>query len=166
MTVGGDVQVWKIASPNPEYTEMIGEELGERLAPGDVVSLVGELGAGKTVFVRGVARGLGCDGVSSPSFLIVQEYRGKCPVFHCDFYRLRTMRDLEDIGWEEYLGDMGIALIEWGNLIPEALPAEFLEVRIDPVDHSDCDRRLQFIPTGGRYQMLVKELSQRFGFSE
>lgn len=158
--------MWKIVSPSPEYTEMIGEELGERLAPGDVVSLVGELGAGKTVFVRGVGRGLGCNGVSSPSFLIVQEYQGKWPVFHCDFYRLRTMRDLEDIGWEEYLGGRGIVLIEWGNLIPEALPAEFLEVRIDPVEHCSGDRRLQLIPTGGRYQMLVKELSQKFGFSE
>jgi len=158
--------VWKILSPSPEYTETIGEKLGERLAPGDVVSLVGELGAGKTVFVRGVARGLECDGVSSPSFLIVQEYQGKCPVFHCDFYRLRKMQDLEDIGWEEYLGGQGIVLIEWGNLIPEALPAEFLEVRIDPLDSSDGDRRLQFIPTGERYQRLVKELSQQFGFLE
>ncbi len=158
--------MWETVSPSPGYTEMIGEELGRRLAPGDVVSLVGELGAGKTVFVRGVARGLGCDGVSSPSFLIVQEYRGRSPVFHCDFYRLRTAQELIEVGWDEYLGGRGIVLIEWGNLIPEALPAEFLEVRIDPVEYSGCDRRLQFIPGGGHYQMLVKELSQRFGSLE
>jgi tRNA threonylcarbamoyladenosine biosynthesis protein TsaE len=163
---GGDVSLWEIVSPSPGHTETFGEELGRQLAPGDVVSLVGELGAGKTVFVRGVARGLGCDGVSSPSFLIVQEYLGRYPVFHCDFYRLWTVRELEEIGWEEYLGGRGIVLIEWGNLIPEALPAEFLEVRIDPVEYSGCNRRLQFIPGGGRYQMLVKELSQRFGSLE
>ncbi len=155
--------VWEAVSPSPECTETIGEELGRQLAPGDVVSLVGELGAGKTVFVRGVARGLGCDGVSSPSFMIVQEYRGKHPVFHCDFYRLRTARELEAIGWEEYLGGQGIVLIEWGNLIPEALPAEFLEVRIEPVEHSDDDRNLQFIPRGSRYQILFNEFLASVG---
>jgi tRNA threonylcarbamoyladenosine biosynthesis protein TsaE len=158
--------VWETVSPGPGYTEKVGEELGRLLTPGDVVSLVGELGAGKTVFVRGAARGLGCDGVSSPSFLIVQEYRGRCQLFHCDFYRLRTMRELEEIGWEEYLEGRGIVMIEWGNLIPEGLPAEFLEVRIDPVEHSAGDRRLQFIPRGGRYKILVEELSQRFGSLE
>jgi tRNA threonylcarbamoyladenosine biosynthesis protein TsaE len=158
--------MWKVVSPDPAYTEMIGEELGRRLSPGDVVSLVGELGAGKTVFARGVAEGLGCSGVSSPSFLIVQEYQGRHPVFHCDFYRLSTVQQLEEIGWEEYLGGRGIVLIEWGNLIPEAMPAEFLEVRIDPAEHEDTGRRLQFIPRGSRYQALVKELSQKFECSE
>ena len=157
--------MWTIVSRSPGETERIGEELGRRLAPGDVVSLVGELGAGKTIFVRGVARGLGCEGVSSPSFLIVQEYRGVHPVFHCDFYRLQTVGELDGIGWEEYLGGRGIVLIEWGNLIPEALPAEFLEVRLDPTEQSDGERRLQFIPGGGRYHVLVKELSERFASS-
>lgn len=154
--------VWQIVSPSPACTEAIGEELGRRLAPGDVLSLVGELGAGKTLFVRGAARGLECDGVSSPSFLIVQEYQGKYPVWHCDFYRLHSARELDEIGWDEYLKGQGIVLIEWGNLIPEALPVEFLEVRIDPVQESDSARCLQFLPRGNRYQMLVKELSQRF----
>jgi len=154
--------VWQIVSPSPGYTEMIGEEMGRRLAPGDVLSLVGDLGAGKTVFVRGAARGLDCDGVSSPTFLIVQEYQGKCPVFHCDFYRLHSVRDLDEIGWDDYLQGQGIVIIEWGNLIPDALPGEFLEVRIDPVEQSDNARRLQFLPRGSRYEMLVKELEQRF----
>ncbi len=157
--------VWQIVSPSPGYTEMIGEELGRRLAPGDVLSLVGDLGAGKTVFVRGAGRGLGCDGVSSPTFLIVQEYRGKYPVFHCDFYRLRSIGDLDGIGWDDYLQGQGIVLIEWGDLIPDALPGEFLEVRIDPVGQSDDARRLQFLPHGSRYEMLIKELEQRFEFS-
>lgn len=154
--------MWQVASQNLACTEMIGAELGSRLFPGDVVSLVGELGAGKTAFARGVAGGLGCSGASSPSFLIVQEYQGRHPVFHCDFYRLSTVRQLEEIGWEEYVGGRGVVLIEWGNLIPEAMPAEFLEVRIDPVEHDDTGRLLQFIPRGSRYQALVKELSQKF----
>jgi tRNA threonylcarbamoyladenosine biosynthesis protein TsaE len=166
MAGSDDALMWKIVSPSPAYTELIGGELGDRLAPGDVLSLVGEMGAGKTVFVRGVARGLGCDEVSSPSFLIVQEYGGKHPIYHCDFYRLRTERELDGIGWSEYLNGRGVVLIEWGNLIPEALPLEFLEVRIDPVEEADCERCLQFIPRGGRYQKLVEELSKRFASSE
>lgn len=162
MAIGGDLLVWQIVSPNPAYTEMVGEEVGRRLIPGDLLSLVGELGAGKTVFVRGAARGLNCDDVSSPTFLIVQEYRGKYPVFHCDFYRLHSARELDEIGWNDYLQGQGIVLIEWGDLIPEALPGELLEVRIDPVEQSDDSRRIQFLPRGSRYEMLVKELSQQF----
>lgn len=128
MAVDGDFGVWQTVSPSPEDTEMIGEDLGRRLAPGDVLSLVGELGAGKTVFARGLARGLACSEVSSPSFLIVQEYQGRYPVFHCDFYRLRSPRELEGIGWEEYLRGQGIVLIEWGDLIPGCLPEEYMEV--------------------------------------
>ncbi len=123
------------------------------------------MGAGKTVFVRGVARGLGYHDVSSPSFLIIQEYQGEHPIFHCDFYRLQTARELEEIGWDEYLQGRGVIMIEWGNLISEALPEDFLEVRIDPVDHSDTDRRLQFVPRSRHYEILVKELSKKFEYS-
>lgn len=142
---------------------MIGEELGRRLAPGDVVSLVGELGAGKTAFARGVARGLGCGAVSSPSFLIVQEYRGKHPIFHCDCYRLQSARELEEIGWEEYLRGQGIVLIEWGDLIPEALPEEYLEVSIDRGDLPEFARRLRFTPRGEHYRSLIKDLVESIG---
>jgi len=144
---------------------MIGEELGRLLTRGDVVSLVGDLGAGKTVFVHGVARGLGVAGaVSSPSFIIIQEYEGRCPVFHADFYRLRSYRELEDIGWDDYLKGQGVILIEWGNLFPEALPSEFLQININQTEPIDTARLIRFEPKGGHYEAVVKELAGKCGY--
>lgn len=146
-------------------TEKIGEELGSLLGEGDVVSLSGSLGAGKTVFVHGVARGLGVkDPVSSPSFIIVQEYRGRFPVFHADFYRLRSYRELEDVGWLEYLKQGGVILIEWGELFPEALPSEYLQIEIERSQPIETSRVLRFKPYGRRYEALVKELAVKCGF--
>lgn len=157
--------MWEIISSSARITEVIGKELGRLLIPGDVVSLVGDLGAGKTVFVRGAAGGLDVAGdVSSPSFLIVQEYAGKYPLFHADFYRLGSYRELEGIGWDEYLGRQGVVLIEWGDRFPEALPADFLEVRISPADFSETARLLRFRPRGGRYEARVKELAENCAY--
>lgn len=154
--------MWEIRSDSPIFTEKVGESLGKLLGPGDVVSLIGELGAGKTVFVHGVARGLEVqDPVSSPSFLIVQEYRGKYPVFHCDFYRLDSYQELEDIGWDDYSRREGVILIEWGNRIPEALPENYLEIAIQQPDPLEDRRLLCFIPNGSRYDGIIKELAEK-----
>lgn len=157
----------QVFTDSPEATEDLGEELGKLLQPDDVVALVGELGAGKTVFVHGIARALGVeDTVSSPSFLIVQEYRGQCPLFHCDFYRVNSYQELEDIGWEEYLNRGGVVVIEWANLIPEALPGEYLRVVFSFCEPSASSRCLEFYPIGRRYQEIVKELAKRCGYWE
>lgn len=155
--------MWQIHSHSTAVTEAVGRELGRLLGPGDFVCLSGELGAGKTVLARGIATGLGVEQpVSSPSFLIIQEYQGKYPVFHCDFYRLGSYQELEDIGWEEYFSREGIILVEWGNLIPDAFPADYLEVKIQQTD-TETSRLLQFIPKSEHYINIVEELSEKCG---
>lgn len=159
--------MWQLISYRSSVTERLGEELGKLLIPGDVISLVGELGAGKTVFVHGIARGLGVDSpVSSPSFMIIHEYVGKHPIFHCDFFRLESYQELEDIGWEEYLKREGIIVIEWANRIPQALPEEYLEVTFSPVIHCESARRIQFYPVGRRYEVKVRELAGKCEYLE
>ena len=118
-------------SHNETETEAAGESLAARLRPGAVIACRGGLGAGKTAFTRGLARGLGCTGrVTSPTFTIVNEYEGKIPLFHFDMYRLRDEDDLFDIGWEDYLNRGGVCLVEWSERIPAALPPETVTVTI------------------------------------
>ena len=104
-------------------TEALGEELARRLEPGAVVAFSGDLGAGKTAFVRGMARGLGIgERVTSPTFTIVNEYEGgRLPMFHFDMYRLGSADELYDIGWEDYLVRGGVCAVEWSENIREAL---------------------------------------------
>jgi tRNA threonylcarbamoyladenosine biosynthesis protein TsaE len=113
-------------------TQALGERLGRALVAGDVVALVGELGAGKTSFVQGLARGLGITGrVASPSFTIVNEHAGRVPLYHVDFYRLEDADELANIGFEEYFSLGGVVVVEWADRFPRALPAERLDVRIE-----------------------------------
>jgi tRNA threonylcarbamoyladenosine biosynthesis protein TsaE len=97
---------------------------------GMVLSLIGELGAGKTEFVKGLALGLGIDdNVTSPTFTILHEYKGgRLPLFHMDFYRLRTERELDEIGFDEYLRAAGLCVIEWGDRFPDRLPSDSIKV--------------------------------------
>jgi tRNA threonylcarbamoyladenosine biosynthesis protein TsaE len=124
-----------IASDSHARTQELGERLGRALAAGDTVALVGELGAGKTAFVQGLARGLGVEGaVKSPSFTIVNEHDGRVPLFHVDFYRLETRRELDNIGFDDYFGRGGVVVVEWADRFADALPEERLEVRIEILD--------------------------------
>ena len=108
---------------SPAETEEIGEKLAEKLTPGTVIAYKGDLGAGKTAFTRGLARGLGVqDPVTSPTYTIVNEYlQGQLPLFHFDMYRLSSADDLFDIGWEDYLERGGICAVEWSENVAEAL---------------------------------------------
>lgn len=110
-------------SGSVEETERIGAELTQRLPAGSVVAFSGDLGAGKTAFVRGMARGLGIrERITSPTFTIVNEYEGgTCPLFHFDLYRLSGEDELFDIGWEDYLARGGICAVEWSERAPEAM---------------------------------------------
>jgi tRNA threonylcarbamoyladenosine biosynthesis protein TsaE len=120
-------------------TARVGHSVATNLRPGDVVLLYGELGAGKTAFVRGLAEGLGVAGgeVSSPTFTIVQEYRGgRVPLFHVDLYRLNDLREIEDLGLEEIAAE-GVLAIEWAEKLPRQ-PADAVTVR---VQHGDGDVR-------------------------
>ncbi|MCI7096296.1 MAG: tRNA (adenosine(37)-N6)-threonylcarbamoyltransferase complex ATPase subunit type 1 TsaE [Clostridiales bacterium] len=108
---------------SPEETEAVGAALGRVLTPGSVVAYRGDLGAGKTAFTRGLARGLGCtDTVTSPTYTIVNEYlSGRIPLFHFDMYRLRSSDDLWDIGWEDYLERGGVCAVEWSENVADAM---------------------------------------------
>ena len=110
-------------SNSPAQTESFAESLAKRLKPGTVIAYRGDLGAGKTAFTRGLAKGLGCyDMVTSPTYTIVNEYlSGKMPLFHFDMYRLHSSDDLFDIGWEDYLDRGGICAVEWSENVADAL---------------------------------------------
>ena len=108
---------------SPAETEAIGAALGKILTPGTVIAYRGDLGAGKTAFTRGLAKGLGCrEIVTSPTYTIVNEYLGgRLPLFHFDMYRLRSSDDLFDIGWEDYLDRGGICAVEWSENVEDAM---------------------------------------------
>ena len=109
-------------SNSPAETEALGEALAQALTPGSVIAFTGDLGAGKTAFTRGLARGLGVtERVTSPTFTIVNEYEGRLPLFHFDMYRLGSSDELFDIGWEDYLARGGVCAVEWSENVEEAL---------------------------------------------
>ncbi len=137
-----------------EETRIVGACLAPTLLPGDVVSLSGELGAGKTVFVQGVATALGVVGrVTSPTFTIVHEYNGRYPVVHLDIYRLDSFQEVLDLGFEEFLDPAAVLLVEWGEAIGPLLPRRYLEVEIRrPAEPGpDDDRILTFRPHGSEW---------------
>ena len=126
---------------SPAETEAVGAALGRVIPAGTVIAYEGDLGAGKTAFTRGLARGLGCaEQVTSPTYTIVNEYlSGRCPLFHFDMYRLRSADDLWDIGWEDYLDRNGVCAVEWSENVREALEDPVI-VRIEKI--SDDSRRV------------------------
>lgn len=122
-----------IESYSPEETFELGRRLGLEAEPGQVCTLIGELGVGKTVFTQGVACGLGITGpVSSPTFTIVQVYEeGRMPFYHFDVYRISDVEEMEEIGYEDCFYGQGLCLIEWADLIGELLPERYTEIRIE-----------------------------------
>ena len=121
-----------IISKNEAETEAAGERFARTLPDGAVVALYGDLGAGKTAFVRGMARGLGIGArVSSPTFTIVNEYLGSRNLYHFDMYRLASADELFDIGWEDYLSRGGICAVEWSEHVADAFEGDEITVRID-----------------------------------
>ena len=125
-------------------TEKVGEKLAHTLSPGTVIAFTGDLGAGKTAFTRGLARGLGIPGrVTSPTFTIVNEYEGgRLPLFHFDMYRLSSSEELFDIGWEDYLIRGGVCAVEWSERIPGALPPDTITVTISRCPENEDWRRI------------------------
>jgi len=141
-----------------ETLELAGS-VGELLRAGDVVSLVGDLGAGKTVFARGVARALGvAEPVVSPSFTIVREYEGRMPLVHVDVYRIDTVQELYDLGFEEFVRDDGVTLVEWGDMIDGLLPADRLDVRLAP-GGTDDERVVEIEGHGRSWRARAAELA-------
>lgn len=122
----------RFISLSAEDTELIGEAVGRAVSPGTVLALYGDLGAGKTAFTRGLARGMGLDArVSSPTFTVVNEYMGKLPLFHFDMYRLGSADELFDIGWEDYLERGGVCAVEWSENVEQAFEPGTVRIRIE-----------------------------------
>ena len=146
-------------------TIRIGKSIGSLLLPGDVVALVGELGTGKTQFIKGLAVGVGIGKptyISSPSFTLINEYKGKIPFYHIDLFRLRAQKEAEDLGLEEYFQSGGITAIEWADRIPSLLPREMLWIQISYTGENT--RSLEIIGKGKRYLNLVDQIqSSEFG---
>ena len=141
-----------------EETERLGERLGSAAGAGDVIALWGELGAGKTTLVRGIAKGLGIahHEVTSPTFVIVHEHdAGRLPLFHVDLYRISS-KDAASTGWEEAVASGGVTAIEWPDRVAQWLPGDRLDVRIDHAGGNE--RRIRIAPTGPRSAALAGAL--------
>lgn len=122
-----------IETKNARETYEVGEKIGRKARPGQVYTLMGDLGVGKTVFTQGVANGLGItEPVSSPTFTIIQEYEeGRLPFYHFDVYRIGCIEEMDEIGYEDYFYGNGICLIEWANLIEEIIPEDAISITIE-----------------------------------
>lgn len=138
-----------------EETQEIAFRLAKLLHPSSVLTLEGNLGAGKTAFTKGLAKGLGVKrNVNSPTFTIVKEYKGDMPLYHMDVYRLENSE--EDIGFSEYFSGEGVSVVEWAQFIDLYLPEERLEVNIEYIDEDS--RELRFKAIGERYEQILHEL--------
>ena len=146
-----------ILTSNADETMQFGAWLGQRAFSGLVVGLSGDLGAGKTTLVKGVARGLGVDpaSVTSPTFTFLHVYPGRIPVYHLDLYRLDSVPQVRDLGVDEYVGGDGVALVEWFENVPGWLPSPRLEIRIAVLDADK--RRLEITSVGEGLSKLVEE---------
>lgn len=141
-------------------TKEFGRKLGSLLKPGDIVSLNGDLGAGKTTLTKSIGLGLGVDDyITSPTFALINEYEGRVPVYHFDVYRLENVEELYDLGFDEYFYGKGVSIVEWGNKIEKLLPEE--RIVLDIKTGRDIDERKIYITGyGNRYEEILKELKR------
>lgn len=145
-------KVTEIESFSAEDTLKLGESLGKNATPGDVYTLVGDLGVGKTVLTQGIALGLGIEEpISSPTFTIVQVYEeGRMPFYHFDVYRIGDIEEMNEIGYEDYFYGEGLTMIEWANLIEEILPPNRKEITIE----KDLDKGFDY------RKIIIKEVTK------
>ena len=150
---------WTIVTTSPRQSQNLGRNLGRLVQGGEIIGLVGELGAGKTCFVRGFADGIevGADAwVRSPTFTLINEYSGRLPVYHIDLYRVGKQEELESLNLREYLYGDGVSLIEWFEFLPAYEVDEYLELRIS--QGGGNKRELTFIAHGQKYEVLLRSL--------
>lgn len=154
--------MWQRDLDTLDATEAFGRRLGERLFPGAVVALVGPLGSGKTHLVRAITAGLGVPDrriVNSPTFVILQEYQGRLPIYHFDAYRLRDVGDWFDLGAQEYTEGQGVCLIEWADRVTAALPAKHLQVTLAIT--GPTSRRMTLEPFGAQWEAVIRSLDEQ-----
>ena len=153
-------RVLTVTTRSVEETRIVGAALAPMLLPGDVLSLTGDLGAGKTALVQGIAAASGVESrVTSPSFTIVHEYRGRYPFIHIDVYRLNSFQEVIDLGFEEFLDPQSIVLVEWGDAIAPLLPRRHLEIELRQAESDDPnDRFIVFRPHGKEWIRKIQEM--------
>lgn len=150
----------EIVLKNLEDTERFGYRLGSVLEGGDIVCLTGDLGAGKTTLTKSIAKGLDVkDYVTSPTFALINEYKGRVPVYHFDVYRLEGIEDVIDLGFEEYFYSKGVTIIEWGNKIEKFLPEDILTIELNR-GKKDDERIVSIYSSGKRSESIVEELKK------
>jgi len=158
-----DKGTFETTTESPDETLRLGRLLGEILPPGSFVALVGSLGAGKTLLAKGIVGGLGVEDereVTSPSFVLVNEYRGRIPIFHLDLYRLESFAAVEGIGWDEFVCGPGVTLVEWADKVKEDLPEERVEVQMQWVGEEK--RKLVFCGKGTTGRKIIARLEHRW----
>ena len=149
-----------IKTKSATETIELGKRIGKLLRPGNVVALIGRLGSGKTTLTQGLARGLEVkikDYITSPSFTLIKEHQGRIPVYHIDFYRIDSFKEVYNLGYEEYFYGEGVAIIEWADKIKKLLPKEVLIINLEIV--GEARRRIEFIAKGKWYQNIVDKLT-------
>jgi tRNA threonylcarbamoyladenosine biosynthesis protein TsaE len=150
----------EITSKSVGATYRFGKALGKLLGPGDLVAFTGDLGAGKTCCIQGIADGLGIQErgiVTSPTFTLIQEYQGRIPMYHFDVYRFTHEDEIHDLGYEEYFYGEGVTVIEWAERITAFLPTEYLAIHLHVA--TDQTRCIQLRAYGERYEHVIRSLS-------
>lgn len=146
----------KLITESAEETSKIGEQLGRLLGKGNIVCLSGDLGAGKTAFTQGIAKGMGVkDYVTSPTYTIINEYEGGLPLYHFDVYRLNDVEEMYELGYEEYFFGDGVVVLEWADIVRDIIPVERLWITILNTK-GDNSREIIIEPTGETYDNIVK----------
>ncbi len=153
---------WSVLSRSVRQTQSLGARLGKLLTGGEIIGLIGELGAGKTCFVRGMAEGLEVGPkawIRSPTFTLINEYHGRLPVYHIDLYRVASCDQLESLNLREYLYSDGVSLVEWFEHLPAGEVDEYMEVKLAYANGSR--REITFSTHGARYAAIVEALANR-----
>jgi len=157
MNLSQHISCLEIISHSPEQTREFGASIGELCLPGDVILLVGNLGAGKTCLTQGIAWGLGIkEYAASPSFMVVRELYGRLPLYHIDLYRLDRIEEIIELGLSDYIYGNGVCVVEWAEKGLSVLPVEHLLIEISHL--SEAERRLKLRPSGTRYLELLTQL--------
>ena len=148
---------------NQQETQQFAEKLAEFLNPGDLLALEGDLGAGKTTFTQGLARGLGVKRVvNSPTFTIIKEYAGRLPLYHMDVYRVADQVD--DLGLDEYFYGEGVCVVEWASMIEDVLPEDRITIYLS--HHGEDGRSCRLVAVGVRSEQVAKEIEQHARISD
>lgn len=156
----------RINVDNIKETEKIGYMLGKLLTGGEIICMIGDLGAGKTTMTQSIAKGLDVeDYVTSPTFTIINEYSGRCPLYHFDVYRINDVDEMYDLGYEEYFYSNGVSIIEWANIIEEILPTERLNIEISKKDNNE-GREIAINGRGNKYLNVIEKMEEELKKNE